>query len=251
MTNLVEIRNKYNKQFLEIFDNMNKFYNDYASKIWEDLEKCAKNIFSSFETIKENMINFMKLQLNSYKLTIRSYNFKLEEVRGKNNYPFVINILNNNIKDISFNNEKDIMITNYINKIEYFTDRFNEYRNNNLQKYLYDIPNINNNLEKTKITFEKLKLLKYDIYFLDILPSKSYINKTNNFIKEKYDFISQKLNILQIYTKNEFEKIYNKKVIQYYFYMLNLDNKIHVLHVDIIKNKIIDTLYNYIIKNNI
>ena len=159
----------------------------------------------------------------------------------------------------------------FINKIEYFTDRFNEYRNNNLQKYLYDIPNINNNLEKTKITFEKLKLLKYDIYFLDILPSKSYINKTNNFIKEKYDFISQKLNILQIYTKNEFEKNYNKKVIQYYFYMLNLDNKIHdhcwaypkghdscgaypkghVPHVDIIKNKIIDTLYDYIIKNNI
>jgi len=254
MTNLIEIRNKYNKQFLEFFDNMNKFYNDYVNKVWDYLEKCAKNIFSSFETIKENMINFMKFQLDTYKLIVNSYNLRLEEVRGKNNYPFVITILNNNIKEVSLVNEKDIMIRNYTSKIEYFRDIFNEYRYTNLQKYIEKIPKINNNVDKTKTTFEKLISLKYDVYYLDIYPSKYYIYKTNNFVKEKYDFVSQKINLLQIYTKKEFESNYPAKVVQHYYYMLkfvnnpnNLDNKIHI---GIIKNKIIDMLYDYIIKNN-
>jgi hypothetical protein len=254
LINLVEIKDKYTKQYYKVFDDINKFYIDYDNKVWDDLEKCAKNIFSSFETIKENMINFMKLQLDTYKLTIHSYNFKLEEVRGKNNYPFVINILNNNINYIVLTNEKNIMIKNYTNKIEYFKDRFNEYRNTNLQKYIYDIPKIINNIDKTKLTFEKLIDLKYDVYYLDIHPSKYYIYKTNNFVKEKYDFVAQKINILQIYTKKEFESKYPAEVVQYYYYMLNLasnpnvtDNKIHI---GIIKNKIIDMLYDYIIKNN-
>jgi hypothetical protein len=251
---LVEIKDKYTKKYFQVYDDMNKFYYDYDNKVWDDLEKCAKNIFSSFETIKENMVNFMKLQLDTFKLTIHSYNFKLEEVRGKNNYPFVISILNNNIKEVSLVNEKNIMIKNYTNKIFYFKDRFNEYRNTNLQKYIYDIPKINNNVDKTKTTFEKLIELKYDVYFLDIYPSKYYISKTNNFVKEKYDFVSQKINLLQIYTKKEFESKYPAEVVQYYYYMLNLasnpnvvDNKIHI---GIIKNKIIDMLYDYIIKNN-
>ena len=254
LTNLVGIKDKYDKQYFIAYDKMNKFYNDYAGKIWNDLEKCAKNIFSSFETIKKNMINFMKFQLDTYKLTIHCYNFKLEEVIGKNNYPFVISILNNNIKEVSLNNEKDMIIKNYTNKIEYFTDRFIEFRNTNLQKYIEEIQNINNNLEKTKITVDKLKSLKYDINFLDILPSKSYINKTNNFVKEKYDFVSQKLNILQIYTKIEFESKYPAEAVYHYYYMLNLvnnsNNLDYKIHVDIIKNKIIDSLYDYIIKNN-
>ena len=254
MTNLVEIRNKYNKQFLEIFDNMNKFYIDYVNKVWDYLEKCVKNIFSSFETIKENMLNFMKFQLDTYKLIVNSYNLRLEEVRGKNNYPFVITILNNNIKEISLVNEKDIMIRNYTSKIEYFRDRFNEYRNTNLQKYIEEIPKIINNIDKTKTTFEKLIALKYDVYYLDIYPSKYYIYKTNNFVKEKYDFVSQKINILQIYTKKEFESKYPAKVVQHYYYMLNFvnnpNNSDNKIHIGIIKNKIIDMLYDYIIKNN-
>lgn len=254
LINLVGIKDKYVKQYFQVYDKMNKFYNDYSSKIWDDLEKCAKNIFSSFETIKENMINFMKFQLDTYKLTIHSYNLRLEEVRGKNNYPFVISILNNNIKEVSLVNENDTMIKNYTNKIEYFTDRFIEFRNTNLQKYIEEIPNINNNLEKTKITVDKLKLLKYDINFLDILPSKYYIYKTNNFVKEKYDFVSQKINILQIYTKTEFESKYSADVVQYYYYMLNFvnnpNNSDNKIQIGIIKNKIIDLLYDYIIKNN-
>ena len=254
ITNLVEIKDKYTKQYILINDKMNKFYNDYANKVWDDLEKCAKNIFSSFETIKDNMINFMKFQLDSYKLMIHSYNLRLEEVRGKNNYPFVITIINNNIKEVCLINERDIMIKNYTSKIEYFRDIFNEYRYTNLQKYIEEIPKINNNVDKTKIIFEKLIALKYDVYYLDIYPSKYYIYKTNNFVKEKYDFVSQKINLLQIYTKKEFESKYPAKVVHHYYYMLNLasnpnvaDNKIHI---GIIKNKIIDMLYDYIIKNN-
>ena len=254
ITNLVEIKDKYTKQYILINDKMNKFYNDYANKVWDDLEKCAKNIFSSFETIKDNMINFMKFQLDSYKLMIHSYNLRLEEVRGKNNYPFVITIINNNIKEVCLINERDIMIKNYTSKIEYFRDIFNEYRYTNLQKYIEEIPKINNNVDKTKTTFEKLIALKYDVYYLDIYPSKYYIYKTNNFVKEKYDFVSQKINLLQIYTKKEFESKYPAKVVHHYYYMLNLasnpnvaDNKIHI---GIIKNKIIDMLYDYIIKNN-
>lgn len=252
---LDDIRDKYYKQYYKVYDDMNKFFNDYDNKVWDDLEKCAKNIFSSFETIKENMLNFMILQLDTYKLNIHSYNFRLEEVRGKNNYPFVITILNNNINYIVLTNEKNIMIRNYTNKIQYFKDRFNEYRNTNLQKYICEIPKIVNNIDKTKITFEKLISLKYDVYYLDIYPSKYYIYKTNNFVKEKYDFVAQKINILQIYTKKEFESKYPAEVVQYYYYMLkfvnnpnNSDNKIHI---GIIKNKIIDMLYDYIIKNNI
>jgi hypothetical protein len=254
LTNLVEIRNKYYKQYTSTYDKMNKFYNDYTNKVWDDLEKCAKNIFSSFETIKDNMINFMKFQLDSYKLIIHSYNLKLEEVRGKDNYPFVISVLNNNIKEVSLVNEIDFIIKNYMDKIEQFTARFNEYRIYNLQKYIYDIPKIINNIDKTKITFEKLIELKYDVYYLDIYPSKYYIYKTNNFVKEKYDFVSQKINILQIYTKAEFESKYPAEVVQHYYYMLNLannpNNSENKIHIGIIKNKIIDMLYDYIIKNN-
>jgi len=254
LTNLVEIRNKYNSQYILINDKMNKFYNDYSNKVWDDLEKCAKNIFSSFETIKDNMINFMKFELESYKLTIHSYNLRLEEVRGKINYPFVISVINNNIKEVSLVYEIDLIIKNYTQKIESLANKFNEYRNCNLQKYIYDIPKIINNIDKTKLTFEKLAALKYDVYYLDIYPSKYYIYKTNNFVKEKYDFVSQKINILQIYTKAEFESKYPAEVVQHYYYMLNFvnnpnnaDNKIHI---GIIKNKIIDMLYDYIIKNN-
>jgi len=254
LSNLVEIRNKYNSQYIIVNDKINKFYNDYANKVWDDLEKCAKNIFSSFETIKDNMINFMKFQLESYKLTIHSYNFRLEEVRGKINYPFVISVLNNNIKEVSLVNEIDLMIKNYTNKIESLANKFNDYRNSNLQNYIYDIPKIVNNIDKTKLTFEKLIALKYDVYYLDIYPSKYYIYKTNNFVIEKYDFISQKINILQIYTKAEFESKYPAEVIQHYYYMLNFvnnpNNSDNKIHIGIIKNKIIDMLYDYIIKNN-
>ena len=148
--NLVDIRNKYNNQYALINNKMNKFYNDYANKVWDDLEKCAKNIFSSFETIKDNMVNFMKFQLYSYKLTIHSYNLKLEEVRGKNNYPFFISVINNNIKEVSLVNESDVIIKNYTNIIKQFTDKFNEYRICNLQNYIYDIPKIINNIDKQK-----------------------------------------------------------------------------------------------------
>ena len=254
LLNLVEIRNKYNSQYVVINDKINKFYNDYYNKVWDDLERCAKNIFSSFETIKDNMINFIKFQLDSYKLTIHSYNFRLEEVRGKNNYPFVISVLNNNIKEVSLVYEIDLIIKNYTIKIESLANKFKEYRNCNLQNYIYDIPKIINNIDKTKLTFEKLIALKYDVYYLDIYPSKYYIYKTNNFVKEKYDFVSQKINILQIYTKEEFESKYPVDVVQHYYYMLNfvnnpnnVDNKIHI---GIIKNKIIDILYDYIIKND-
>jgi len=254
LSNLVDIRNKYNSQYIIVNDKINNFYNDYVNKIWNDLEKCAKNIFSSFETIKDNMINFMKFQLESYKLTIHSYNLRLEEVRGKNNYPFVISVINNNIKEVSLVNEIDLIIKNYTNKIEKFSNRFKEYRNSNLQNYIYDIPKIINNIDKTKLTFEKLIALNYDLYYLDIYPSKYYIYKTNNFVKEKYDFISQKINILQIYTKAEFESKYPAEVVQYYYYMLNLannpNNSDNKIHIGIIKNKIIDMLYDYIIKNN-
>jgi hypothetical protein len=254
LTNIVEIRNKYNKQYILINDKMNKFYNDYANKVWDDLEKCAKNIFSSFETIKDNMINFIKFQLDSYKLIIHSYNLKLEEVRGKDNYPFVISVLNNNIKEVSLVNENYIIIKNYTHKIEQFSNKFNEYRNSNLQNYIYDIPKIINNIDKTKLTFEKLIALNYDVYYLDIYPSKYYIYKTNNFVKEKYDFVSQKINILQIYTKAVFESKYPAKVVQYYYYMLNFvnnpNNSDNKIHIGIIKNKIIDMLYDYIIINN-
>ena len=254
ITNLVEIKDKYTKQYILINDKMNKFYNDYANKVWDDLEKCTKNIFSLFETIKDNMINFMKFQLESYKLTIHSYNLRLEEVRGKNTYPFVISVLNNNLKEVSLVNEIDVMIKNYTSKIEYFRDIFNEYRYTNLQKYIEEIPKINNNVDKTKTTFEKLIALKYDVYYLDIYPSKYYIYKTNNFVKEKYDFVSQKINLLQIYTKKEFENKYPPKVINYYYYMLNFvnnpNNSDNKIHIGIIKNKIIDMLYDYIIKNN-
>ena len=44
-------------------DKMNKFYNDYAGKIWNDLEKCAKNIFSSFETIKKKYDKFYEISI--------------------------------------------------------------------------------------------------------------------------------------------------------------------------------------------
>jgi hypothetical protein len=255
LANLLDIKNKYNNQYILINDKINKFYYDYVNKVWDDLEKCAKNIFSSFETIKNNMINFMKFQLDSYKLTIHSYNLRLEEVRGKNNYPFVINVLNYNIKEVNLVDKSDVMINNYTDKIESFADRFNEYRICNLQNYIYDIPKIINNIDKTKLTFEKLIALKYDVYYLDIYPSKYYIYKTNNFVKEKYDFISQKINILQIYTKTEFESKYPAEVVQYYYYMLNFvnnpNNSDNKIHIGIIKNKIIDMLYDYIIKNNI
>ena len=73
-------------------------------------------------------------------------------------------------------------------------------------------------------------------------------------IKKTYDFVSQKINILQIYTKAEFERNYPADVVQHYYYMLNFvnnpNNSDNKIHIGIIKNKIIDMLYDYIIINN-
>jgi len=109
----------------------------------------------------------------------------------------------------------------------------------------------NINLDKTRIIYNKIILAENDVYFLDILPTTQYINKINSYLIEKYEFINKKIHLYEILTKEFLEKKYTEKIIKYYYSLSNEDIKNNSTIKDIIKHRIIDLLFDYIIENNI
>jgi hypothetical protein len=219
--------------------------------IWDDILKCIKNVYLSFDQIKKNMYNYIKAQLSEFKLEYSTHYFKLEDIYRKVNYPFIVskikNIDSNIYNDLSV--EKNKLLDKYDLEFENYRTTFKEYRIINLPKYLSEIKD-NINLDKTRTIIHKIKLAENDVYFLDILPSTQYINKINSHLIEKYEFINKKINIYEILTKEFFEKKYSEKIIKYYYSLNNEDIKNNITIKDLIKHRIIDLLFDYIIENN-
>ncbi len=249
---LTKIKNNYDNKYMDKIKMLENVIEQNIILIWDDILKCIKNIYLSFDQIKKNMHNYMKANLNEFMLEYSTHYFKLEKITGKENYPFIIteckNINSNIYYDLSI--EKNRLLDKYILEFEKYRITFKEYRIINLPKYLSEIKD-NINLDKTRIIYNKIKLAENDVYFLDILPSTQYINKINSYLNEKYEFINKKVNIYEILTKDFLEKKYTEKIIKYYHSLNNEDIKNNTTIKDIIKHRIIDLLFDYIIENNI
>ena len=63
--------------------------------------------------------------------------------------------------------------------------------------------------------------------------------------------IIKKLNIYEILTKEYFEKKYSEKIIKYYYSLNNEDIKNNITIKDVLKHRIIEMLFDYIIENKI
>lgn len=249
---LTNINNNYDKKYVDIITILENVIEQNIILIWDDILKCIKNLYLSFDQIKKNMYNYMKANLIEYSLEYSTHYFRLEKINGKDNYPFEVteckNIDTNIYYDLSI--EKNKLLDKYILEFEKYRTTFKEYRIINLPKYLSEIKD-NINLDKTRIIYNKIILAENDVYFLDILPTTQYINKINSYLIEKYEFINKKIHLYEILTKEFLEKKYTEKIIKYYYSLSNEDIKNNSTIKDIIKHRIIDLLFDYIIENNI
>jgi hypothetical protein len=251
INNVTKIKNDYDIKYMNKIKTLESVIEQNIILIWDDILKCIKNVYLSFDQIKKNMYNYMKAQLSEFKLEYSVYYFKLENIYRKENYPFIVseikNIDSNIYYDLSI--EKNKLLDKYDLEFENYRTTFKEYRIINLSKYLNEIKD-NINLDKTRTIINKIKLAENDVYFLDILPSTQYINKINSNLIEKYEFINKKINIYEILTKEFLEKKYSEKIIKYYYSLNNEDIKNNITIKDLIKHRIIDLLFDYIIENN-
>jgi hypothetical protein len=249
---ITKIKNNYDKKYNDKIKILESVIEQNTILIWDDILKGIKNIYLSFDQIKKNMYNYIKAQLSEFNLEYSTHYFILENIYKKENYPFKIteykNIDHNINYDLSI--EKTKLLEKYEIEFEKYRTTFKEYRIINLPKYLIEIKD-NITLDKTKIIINKIKLAENDVYFLDILPSTQYINKINSYLIEKYEFINKKIHLYEILTKEFLEKKYTEKIIKYYYSLNNEDIKNNSTIKDIIKHRIIDLLFDYIIENNI
>lgn len=249
--NITKIKNDYDTKYMDKIKILETVIEQNTILIWDDILKCIKNIYLSFDQIKKNMYNYIKAQISEFKLEYSTHYFKLENIYGKENYPFKVtenkNIDSNINYDLSI--EKNKLLEKYEIEFEKYRITFKEYRIINLPKYLSEIKD-NISLDKTRIINYKIKLAENDVYFLDILPSTQYINKINSYLIEKYEFIIKKINVYEILAKKDFEKKYPENIIKYYYSLNNEDINNNITIKDVIKHRIIDLLFDYIIENN-
>jgi hypothetical protein len=249
---VTKIKNDYDIKYMNKIKTLETIIEQNIILIWDDILKCIKNVYLSFDQIKKNMCNYMKAQLNEFKLEYSTHYFKLENIYRKENYPFIVskykNIDSNIYYDLS--TEKNKLLEKYELEFENYRTTFKEYRIINLPKYLSEIKD-NINLDKTRIILDKIKLGDNDVFFLDILPSTQYINKTNSHLIEKYNFILKNINIYEILIKKDFEKKYPEKIIKYYYALNNEDIINNNIIKDITKHRIIEMMFDYVIENNI
>jgi hypothetical protein len=251
-TGIKQAKKDYDEKYNGIIKSMENILLRYIENIWKDIRNVIYDLYLTFDDICEGNIGKIRNKLCNFAFHYKKYNFVKYECNEEN----IIDIpcawlrytKGTKGKDTFINEmeeEKEDMINRYREAYNKYYNQFIEMRKENLAIYLTEPLYACKKLEETRKMVEIIKSRSYDVYFLDILPTIQYIEKINANINEKYEFIESKIKLYEIQIKEDFEKKYSKKIVKLY-YSLNTYKNDDIL-VNIIKHKIIDKLFFYLV----
>jgi hypothetical protein len=240
----------YEEKYNGMIKNMEKVLLRYIENIWNDITKVINDLYISFDDIYNCIIEKIRNELRNYVFHYKRYNFVKYDCKDKNaiDIPNAWLVYSKNTKSIFMNemeNEKEDMISTYREEYKKYYNQFTEMRKENLALYLTEPFYICKKLEETRKVVRIIKNKGYSVYFLDILPTLQYIEKINANINEKYELIESKIKLYEIQTRDDFEKKYSKKIVKLYYSLNTYKNNDKI--ADIIKHKIIDKLFFYLV----
>ena len=237
----------YEEKYNGMIKSMEKVLLIYVENIWKDITNVINDLYLSFDDISNYIVEKIRNELRNYVFHYKRYNFVKHECKDKN-IPKAWLIHTKSIFMNEMEEEKKDIIKRYREEYKKYYNQFTETRKENLALYLTEPFYVCTKLEETRKVARIIRNKGYSVYFLDILPTLptlQYIGKINANINEKYEFIESKIKLYEIQTKDDFEKKYSKKIVKLY-YSLNIyknNDKI----ADIIKHKIIDKLFFYLV----
>jgi len=246
-------KNDYDEKYNGMIKSMEIVIMRNIENIWKDISNKINDLYLSFDDICRGNIEKIKNELRNFNFHYRKYNFiKYECIRQDIPCAWLVyakdakdnkSVYSTYINDMK--KEKEDMIKMYKEEYNKYYNQFTETRKENLAIYLTEPMYACTKLEETRKMIEIIRSRSYNVYFLDILPTTEYIDKMNANIIEKYEFIVDKVRIYEIQTKEDFEKKYSKKIVTIYYSLNNYKN--NEIIVDIIKHKIIDKLFFYLV----
>ena len=234
----------YDEKYNGMIKSMEKVLLRYVESIWKDITNVINDLYLSFDDISNYIVEKIRNELRNYVFHYKRYNFVKHECKDKN-IPKAWLIHTKSIFMNEMEKEKEDIIKRYREEYKKYYNQFTETRKENLALYLTEPFYVCTKLEETRKVVRMIRNKGYSVYFLDILPTLQYIGKINANISEKYEFIESKIKLYEIQTRDDFEKKYSKKIVKLY-YSLNIyknNDKI----ADIIKHKIIDKLFFYLV----
>lgn len=235
----------YEEKYSGMIKSMEKVLLRYVESIWKDITKIINDLYLSFDDIFNCIIEKIKNELRNYVFHYKRYNFVKYDYKNVMDIPKAWLIHTKSIFMNEMEEEKEDIIKRYREEYKKYYNQFTETRKENLAIYLTEPFYECKKLEETRKVIRIIKNKGYNVYFLDILPTLQYIEKMNANINEKYEFIESKIKIYEIQTKDDFEKKYNNKIVKLYYSLNNYKNNDKI--ADIIKHKIIDKLFFYLV----
>ena len=235
----------YEKKYSEMIKRMEKVLLRYIENIWKDVTNVINDLYLSFNDISNYIIEKIRNELRNFAFHYKRYNFVKYDYKNAKDIPKAWLIHTKSIFINEMEKEKEDMIIRYREEYKKYYNQFTETRKENLAIYLTEPFYECKKLEETRKVIRIIKNKGYDVYFLDILPTLQYIGKMNANINEKYEFIESKIKIYEIQTKDDFEKKYSEKIVKLYYSLNNYKNNDKI--ADIIKHKIIDKLFFYLV----
>jgi len=244
----------YQEKYNGMIKSMENIILEFVENIWKDISNVIYDLYLSFDDICNSNVEKIRNKLRNFAFHYKKYNFVKYECKDES----VIDIPNAWLiyargvkgKDTFINEmekEKEDMINRYKKEYNEYYNQFIETRKENLAIYLTKPFYICKNLEETRKVVRIIRNKGYNVYFLDILPTPQYIGMTNSNanINIKYKFIERKINLYEIQTIDDFEKKYSKKIVKLFYSLNNYKNDDII--ADIIKHKIIDKLFFYLV----
>ena len=241
-----EQEKKYHIEREEIINDITKYYQDELAKVWDVIKKNIYKINMPFNFFSEPICQKFKYDIEkNYQQKYSNYKLVF------NKYSSIAKILfeetSNDYDEIP---EKTQLIDKFNSEVNGLQKRFMEVRNRNLARYLenYQKENTVSSINDAKKIVTDVENGGCIVYFLDILPSVFYVNANHQTkIIAKYNFIKENVNIYEIQTKEDFQKKYPETVVKYYFkinkYMKPEEEDLR----DIIKVKIIEIMFQYVL----
>ena len=258
--------NEYKSKYEEYINSQIKLIIDFIEE-HNPMKFVSDDFYIPFETIitnireKYNKVIITKLKYQKYMLSIKINNdkFTIKFFTGGYNIPYYeILVYIKNTKELSKYEVYDDQDYTALVKDYYLNDYEEEFkleRYKRLPKFLSELHSKNINCNSDWISVKKSyvdnvalydKLIKggNDVKFVNILDtiidiSTEITTFELNMIASKYAFIVNKLHIHNIYTIEDYEKIYND--ISVYQYQINQDNNKYLKYI--LTMKIIDILF--------
>lgn len=235
----------YEKKYSEMIKRVENVLLRYVENIWKDVTNVINDLYLSFNDISNYIIEKIRNELRNFAFHYKRYNFVKYDYKNVMDIPKAWLIHTKSIFINEMEKEKEDIIKRYREEYKKYYIQFTETRKENLAIYLTEPFYECKKLEETRKVIRIIKNKGYNVYFLDILPTLQYIEKMNANINEKYEFIESNIKIYEIQTRDDFEKKYSKKIVKLYYSLNNYKNNDKI--ADIIKHKIIDKLFFYLV----